>query len=60
MGSRNVFLSHVNEIDKMGNTALVLAVKLLREDGVLVLCDHFANPKHKPFSRSLTAIDYGV
>lgn len=51
----------------MGNTALVLAVKLLRKDAVFLLCEHFANPKHKPFPRSknvlstgLTAIDHGI
>lgn len=29
----------------------MLAVKMMKKDAIRVLCDHFANPKHKPFPK---------
>ncbi len=49
-GSRTTFFVDLNEADPERNTALMLAVKLRRQDCVRVLCDHFADPNYTPFS----------
>lgn len=55
-----VFHASLNEIDAMGNTALMLAVRLRRLDAVLILCDLFADPKHRPLPHFQNAIDLAV
>ena len=29
----------------------MLAVKMMKKDAIRILCDHFTNPKHKPFPK---------
>ena len=55
--SGKVFWGHRNEIDIMGHTALALAIKLHRDDAILVLCDHFADPEYKPFPNIMSPLE---
>jgi ankyrin repeat protein len=48
--SEGVFYIDINELDPFGNTPLMMAVHLRRIDAIRVLCDHFADPKHKPLN----------
>lgn len=50
----------INSIDPLGNTPLHLAVKLRLLDEALVLIDHGANPKLRPFSKLPSPIDLAV
>lgn len=47
--TENYFYADVNEIDSIGHTPLVLAIKLGREDAIKIICDHYADPKLRPF-----------
>lgn len=50
----------INSIDPLGNTPLHLAVKLRLLDETLVLIDHGANPKLRPYNKFPSAIDLAV
>ena len=50
----------INAIDYYGNSALMLAHKLMHIDAIRVLCDHGANPKFKPIPQVQSPYDLAV
>jgi hypothetical protein len=50
----------INSVDPLGNTPLHIAVKLRLIDETLVLIDHGANPKLRPFSKLPSPIDIAI
>ena len=55
-----IFYSHIEEADPLGITPMALAVRLVRQDVVLILADHGANPKHRVFPAAKTPLEEAV
>ena len=56
----SIFHCSVDESDPMGMTALMLAVKLCKEDAVLVLLDNGADPLHRTFPYVRTPLEEAI
>ena len=60
MESNTHLFCDINEVDPMGNTPLMLAIKLNNYDAMNVLCDHDADIKHKCFDDDISPFEYAI
>lgn len=55
-----IFYSDIDKIDALGNTPLMLAVKLRKHEAALVLIDHGADPKFRLNPNEITPIEQAI
>ncbi|OMJ82104.1 hypothetical protein SteCoe_17267 [Stentor coeruleus] len=56
----NYMFTDIDKVDDLGNTPLMLAVKLRKHEEALVLVDHGADPKYRKTSDTLSPIELAL
>ena len=55
-----IMFTDIDNVDDLGNTPLMLAVKLKKYEEALVLVDHGADPKYRKSPEDLTPIEQAL
>ena len=56
----HLMYTDIDMVDELGNTSLMLAVKLKKYEEALVLIDHGADPKFRKNSDDITPIEQAI